>query len=97
MPGAQMALLRWPPSQRSSALRVFAPTYLDRTGPAMRVGEIDFCNPRVTANHLQGAMSKNGLQCQDVAATPQVGDGERVAEPVWEAVLDPSSRRDGFD
>ncbi len=63
----------------------------------MCCGDIDFSNSRVPADHFQCAMPEDGLQCEDVAATPQVSDGERVAETVWEAVLYSSSRRDGFD
>ena len=62
----------------------------------MSVGEIHFGNPYVTADHFQCAMTKNGLQREDVAATPQAGDGERVSETVWEAVVDLSSSRDRF-
>ncbi len=56
----------------------------------MRFGEIDFGDPRVTTDHFQSAMAKNCLQGQDVAATPQVGDGESVPESVGKQFSTPA-------
>ncbi len=63
----------------------------------MCLGKIDFSDPRVAADHFQSAMAENGLQGNHVAATSQVSYGERVAETMREAVLDPSPSGDGLD
>ena len=52
------------------------------TGATVRCGNIYLGDPCIVLNHLQSAVSEQGLQCEQIAATSQVGNGEGMSKPM---------------
>ena len=59
-----------------------------RTRATMRFGNIHFGDAGVMLHHFQGAMSQQGFECEEIAATSQVRDRKGMPKQMRVAFLD---------
>ncbi len=48
----------------------------------MRCGNIYFGDTGIMLNHLQCAVPEQSLECEEIATTAQIGNGEGMSKPM---------------
>ena len=59
------------------------PPVICRTSTPMGLLNINLCDSCVASYHIQAAVTEQGLQCEQISSSAQIGDGKCMPEPMW--------------